>query len=252
MKLTVLGSCGAWPEPGRACSGFLVEHEGFRLVLDLGFGVASRLFEQCPAEALDAVVITHEHPDHCVDLNAVFRARYYAKAPKIPLFCTPGVVERLSVVEPRPPLTDAFDIVDLPGHHEVGPFRLTGTLLPHHVPNSGVRLATTDTTVAYTGDTGPDPALAELGRDADLYIIEATLTSPQDGPRTLMTAREAGLWATRANAKRLMLSHFWPGSDRARAAVDAAAEFSGEVICAEEGMTARFSPVAHKGHETHP
>ncbi|TCO58575.1 MBL fold metallo-hydrolase [Actinocrispum wychmicini] len=251
MKLTVLGSCGAWPEPGRACSGFLLEHEGFQLVVDLGFGVASRLFEHCPAEALDAVVITHEHPDHCVDLNAVLRARYYAEAPRIPLFCTPGVVQRLSAVEPRPPLAASFDIVDLPGSHEVGPFRLTGVLLPHHVPNAGVRLTTKDATVAYTGDTGPDPALAELGRAADLFIVEATLTTPQDGPRTLMTAREAGRWGARAGAKRLMLSHFWPGSDRAQAVRDAATEFPGAVICAEEGASVAF-PAAHQGRETHP
>ena len=63
-ELTVLGSCGAWPEAGRACAGFLLTHNGFRVVLDLGFGAASRLFRHC--EGLpDAVVVTHEHPDHC-------------------------------------------------------------------------------------------------------------------------------------------------------------------------------------------
>jgi ribonuclease BN (tRNA processing enzyme) len=198
------------------------------------------LFEHCPAAALDAVVITHEHPDHCVDLNAVFRARYHAKAARIPLYCTPGVVRRLSAIEPSPPLSAAFDIVDLPGRHRAGPFELRGVSLPHHVPNAGVRLATKDSVVAYTGDTGPDPALAELGRAADLYIVEATLNEPQDGPRTLMTAREAGLWAARAGAKRLMLSHFWPGTDRSRSIVEARAEFAGEVVCAEEGLEVAF------------
>jgi ribonuclease BN (tRNA processing enzyme) len=241
MRLTVLGSCGAWPEPGRACSGFLVEHNGFRVAMDLGFGVASRLFEHCPAEALDAVVITHEHPDHCVDLNAVLRARYFAGAPRIALYCTPGVVTRLSVVEPTPPLSDAFDIFDLPGSYRAGPFELTGTPLPHHVPNTGVRLATKDGVLAYTGDTGPDPVLADLGRAADLFIVEATLSEPQDGPRTLMTAREAGVWAARASAKRLLLTHFWPGSDRSRAAAEAREEYTGEVICAEEGMVTDFA-----------
>jgi ribonuclease BN (tRNA processing enzyme) len=206
-------------------------------VVDLGFGVASRLFGYCPAERLDAVVITHEHPDHCVDLNAVFRARYYAGAPKIPLYCTPGVVRRLGVVEPRPPLSDAFDIFELPGRYRAGPFELTGVELPHHVRNSGVKLSTGDATLAYTGDTGPDPVLAELGRGADLFIVEATLGEPQDGPRTLMTAREAGEAARRAEARRLMLTHFWPGADRGRAVVEAGREFAGEVIAAEEGIT---------------
>ncbi|ONI77373.1 MBL fold metallo-hydrolase [Actinosynnema sp. ALI-1.44] len=239
MRITVLGSCGAWPEPGRACSGFLVEHDGFRLVLDMGFGVASRLFEVCPASSVDAVAVTHEHPDHCVDLNALLRARYYADAPRIPLYCTPGVVRRLSVVEPRPPLSDAFDIFDLPGAYRVGPFELTGIALPHHVPNSGIRLVTRDTVLAYTGDTGPVPALVELARDADVFISEATLTEPQDEPRTLMSAREAGEVAARAGAKRLLLTHFWPGSDRAAAVERAAAVFSGDIAAASEGMELR-------------
>ncbi|MEV4318668.1 MBL fold metallo-hydrolase [Actinocrispum sp. NPDC049592] len=234
MRVTVLGSCGAWPEGGRACSGFLVEHEGFRVALDLGFGVASRLFEVCGAEGLGAVVITHEHPDHCVDLNAVFRARYYAKAPKIPLFCTPGVVRRLSVVEPSPPLDQAFDIHDLPGEYSVGPFRLTGMPLPHHVPNAGIRMSTKDHTLAFTGDTGPCAALEELGRQADLFIVEATVTEPQE---FLMTATQAGEAAAKAGAKRLMLTHFWPGSDRDQAVADARTTFGGEVIAANEGIT---------------
>ncbi|MFC0114340.1 MBL fold metallo-hydrolase [Kibdelosporangium aridum] len=239
MQITVLGSCGAWPEPGRACSGFLVEHDGFRLVLDMGFGVASRLFEICPAESVNAVVVTHEHPDHCVDLNALLRARFYGGMPRIPLYCTPGVAGRLNVVEPNPPLSAAFDIYELPGGYSVGPFDLTGMLLPHHVPNSGVRLATKDSVLAYTGDTGPDPALAVLAKDADLFIAEATLIEPQQGTRTLLTAREAGQWAARANAKRLLLTHFWPGSDRTAAVSSAYAEFSGDIAAAVEGMALR-------------
>jgi ribonuclease BN (tRNA processing enzyme) len=198
MQITVLGSCGAWPEPGRACSGFLVEHDGFRLVLDMGFGVASRLFEVCPPGAVDAVVVTHEHPDHCVDLNALLRAKFYGAPNRIPLYCTMGVVRRMSVIEANPPLSAVFDIFELPGDYQVGPFELTGVPLPHHVPNSGVRLSTGDSVLAYTGDTGPDPALGELAKDADLFIAEATLLEPQEGPRTLLTAREVGLWANRA------------------------------------------------------
>jgi ribonuclease BN (tRNA processing enzyme) len=242
VRLTVLGSCGAWPEPGRACSGFLLEHDGFRVVLDLGFGVASRLFTHCPDGDVDAVVITHEHPDHCVDLNALFRARYYAdRTGLIPLYCTPGVVRRLSAVEPSPPLTEVFEIFDLPGDYDVGPLRLSGIPLPHHVPNAGVRLSAPGVAVAYTGDTGPDPALARLGRNAALFIVDATLTTEQTGPRTLMTAREAGLWAAQAGAERLMLTHFWPGTDRAAAIAAAREEFDGEILAAEEDLTVRLS-----------
>lgn len=234
MKLDVLGSCGAWPEPGQACSGYLVEHDGFRVVLDMGFGVASRLFSVCPAEDVGALVITHEHPDHWADLTALLRARFFARAPRIPLYCTPGVVDRVSVAEPRPPLRDVAEIFELPGRYQAGPFELTGIELPHHVLNCGVRLATADSAIAYTGDTGPDPALAELGRDADLFIVEATVSEPQE---LLMTARQAGYWAAQAGAKRLLLTHFWPGTDRGWAADEARAEFSGVVAAARDGMT---------------
>ena len=76
-SLTVLGSCGAWPEAGRACAGFLLEYDGFRVVLDLGYAALPRLLEHCPQGEVDAVVVTHQHPDHCVDVSALARVRYY-------------------------------------------------------------------------------------------------------------------------------------------------------------------------------
>ncbi|MFJ9783737.1 MBL fold metallo-hydrolase [Amycolatopsis sp. NPDC101161] len=235
-ELTVLGSCGAFPEPGRACAGFLLSHNGFRVVLDLGYGAASRLFGH---GLPDAVVVTHEHPDHCADVSALGRASYYGDGPRLPLFCTPGTVARLAAMEPRPHPTEVFEVRDLASAASVGPFRLTTFALPHHVPNFGVRLAAPGLTVAYTGDTGPSSALAELGRDADLLICDATYRTPPSGdePRYLMTAAEAGEWAAAAGARRLLLTHFWPGTDRAAAAAEARAEFGGEVLVAEEGLT---------------
>jgi ribonuclease BN (tRNA processing enzyme) len=237
-SLTVLGSCGAWPEANRACSGFLIDYDGFRVVIDLGFGAASRLLAVCPGGSVDAVVITHEHPDHCVDLNALFRARFYAlpRPGLIPLCCTPGVLKRLSAIEPSPGLTEVFAIHDLPGSYEIGPLHIMGIPLPHHVPNAGVRITAPGLTLAYTGDTGPTPALIDLGRDADLFIVEATLRGKPADPPYLTTAREAGRWAALAGAKQLLLTHFWPGSDRSGYVADAREEFAGEVFAAEEAM----------------
>ncbi|WP_020668264.1 MBL fold metallo-hydrolase [Amycolatopsis nigrescens] len=237
--LTVLGGCGAWPEPGRACSGFLLSHQGFRVVLDLGYGVLPRLLAQVADGMVDAVVITHEHPDHCVDLSALARIRYYRNTPPLPLYCPPGVLRVLDALEPRPDPREVFDVHELPGTYRVGPFELSTRLLPHHVPNFGVRLSAPGLTVAYTGDSGPSAELAELGRDADLYVVDATLQgpSPQAEPRYVMTATEAAGWAAHAGARRLLLSHFWPGSDRAISVREAQAVFSGEVFTAEEGLT---------------
>jgi ribonuclease BN (tRNA processing enzyme) len=239
VKVTVLGSCAAWPEPGRACAGFLVEHAGFRLVLDLGFGTLPRLLTHCPNGTVDAVVITHRHSDHCVDLNALLRVRHYGERTleKIPLLCPPDVADLVDTLEPEPRLAELFDVHPLPGAHRVGPFQVDGVELPHHVPNAGIRLTTPHRTLAYTGDTGPTPALADLGRDADLYIMDATLQHQPDGERNVLSAAEAGQWATMAGARRVLLTHFWPGNDRGVSLRQAAEHYSGELLAAEEGLT---------------
>jgi ribonuclease BN (tRNA processing enzyme) len=237
-SLTVLGSCGAWPEPGRACAGFLLEYDGFKVVLDLGYAALPQLLKHCPEGAVDAVVVTHQHPDHCVDVSALARVRYYLArdAPPIPLLCPPGVVDVLRALEPRPDPATVFEVRDLAAAEAIGPFLLETALLPHYVTNLGVRLSAPGVTIAYTGDSGPSPDLNALAQDADVYISDATLqgASPATTPRYVMTATEAAVGA--AGAKRLLLTHFWPGSDRALSVSEAQQVFTGEVIAAEEGL----------------
>lgn len=253
-QLTVLGSCGAFPEPGRACSGFLVDWDGYRLVLDLGYATLPRLLTHVPDGAVDAVVITHEHPDHCVDLHGLFRMRFYGDGdrPKLPLYCPPGVLDRLSGLEPEVDLHRVFDVHPLPGAYRVGPFALTGLRLPHYVPAVGIRLTADGTTLAYTGDTGPDPHLADLGRDADLFIVEATDRAGEthQPTRNLLTSTEAGHWAHLANARRLMLTHFWPGNNRTAATTAARKHFHGQVLTAEEDLVVTLGmPSPHTAPE---
>jgi ribonuclease BN (tRNA processing enzyme) len=240
-QVTVLGGCGAFPEPGRACSGFAVDWDGYRLVLDLGYATLPRLLAHWPDGVVDAVAITHEHPDHCIDLHGLFRMRFYGGtvAPLLPLYCPPGVLDRLAGLEPDVDLTAVFDLHPLPGSYRAGPFELTGLPLPHWVPNAGIRLEAGGVALAYSGDTGPDPKLAELGRDADLFIIEATDRhgETQRPSRNLMTSSEAGCRGREAGARRLMLTHFWPGNNRAASLAVASAEFGGDVLEATEGLT---------------
>jgi ribonuclease BN (tRNA processing enzyme) len=126
--------------------------------------------------------------------------------------------------------------------------------LPHYLPNAGVRLSAPGVTVAYTGDTGASPALAELGRGADLYIADATdrwqRPDAAAGPpgRVLnLTAREAGEAAAAAGARRLLLTHFWPDNDRQASRAAAAAVFGGEVLIAEEGLEVQLGPAGPVG-----
>jgi ribonuclease BN (tRNA processing enzyme) len=101
MRLTVLGGCGAWPEAGQACSGFLLEHDGFRLLADLGYATVPRLLERVTADQVDAVFISHGHPDHCADLNPLLRARALREdpAPPLPVYALPGAVDAVLALD---------------------------------------------------------------------------------------------------------------------------------------------------------
>jgi ribonuclease BN (tRNA processing enzyme) len=250
-RLVVLGSCGAWPEPGGACSGYVLEHRGYRVLLDLGYDTLSRLLQLLDSTAgdgLDAVVVSHHHADHMVDLHGLFRARWFGHrgAPPLPLYATPKVFETLVALEDGDDteLRQVFDAHPLPaGAYQLGPFQLTSLSLPHFVPNAGVRLSAPDLIVAYTGDTGPHPDLVELGKDADLYVMEATARDQQASaprstalPRLHLRASEAAQAANQARARRLLLTHFWPGNDRRQSAVAAADAFDGEILVAYDGL----------------
>jgi ribonuclease BN (tRNA processing enzyme) len=228
----------------------MLEHDGFRIVLDLGYATLPRLLthlDSSVGDGVDAVVVTHRHPDHAIDLHGLFRARKFGRpgADAIPLYAPDGVLDLVVHLEDgdETAVRQVFDWHPLPGDaYDVGPFRLQSWGLPHFVPDAGVRLTAPGLALAYTGDTGPDPALADLGRDADLFVMEASDRGQQpDAPpsppgRALqLTAREAGRAAAAAGARRLLLTHFWPRNDREASRHDAAAEFAGEVLVAEEG-----------------
>jgi ribonuclease BN (tRNA processing enzyme) len=234
-SLSVLGSCGAWPEAGRACAGFLLEYDGFRVVLDLGYAALPRLLEHCPKGEVDAVVVTHQHPDHCVDVSGLARVRYYEApdAPPVPLHCAPGVIDVLRALEPNPDPADVFAVHDLASTTRIGPFEVLTVELPHFKTNLGVRLTAPGLSVAYTGDSGPSPELRKLAQGTDLCISDATYQGDKTSPY-LMTAAEAARGAR--GAKRLMLTHFWPGLDRSVSVAQAEWEFDGEVIAADEGL----------------
>jgi ribonuclease BN (tRNA processing enzyme) len=250
MKLTVLGSSGAWPERQRACSGYLVESAGCFIVLDMGFGVLPRLLEHCPAREVRAVFVTHAHADHCVDLHGLYRSRTLPDPPlpPLPVYASPDVMDRVGGLDgaegpSRMRRSCDFHAVAPDQSVEVGPFRIRTVSLPHFIPNLGFRVEAEGLAIAYTGDTGPSPKVSELARDSDLFICEAThqgaLRSGRDG-EFLLRATDAGRYAREADVKRLMLTHFWPGDERRISQSEAATEFRGEILVAEEGLSLRL------------
>ena len=113
-------------------------------------------------------------------------------------------------------------------------------LLPHWVPNAGLRLEAGGRSLAYTGDTGPSPLLAELARGADVFLAEATYPwqVPDGDARYLSSARQAGVVASRAGVGRLVLTHLWPGTDPDEAVGAAAGSYPGEIAVARPGLVA--------------
>lgn len=243
MRLTVLGACGAWPAAGEACSGFLVEHDGFRLLLDLGYATVPRLLSRVPAERVDAVYITHGHPDHCADLNPLLRARALSDppAPPLPVYAPAGALDAVLALDRPGMLDDACVINDVvPGaSFELGPFRAETRLLPHWEPDAGIRLTAGGRTLAYTGDAGPSPDTVDLARGADLLLAEATYPRdvPDESAGYLSSALTAGRQATEAGADRLLLTHLWPGTDPRTALAAAAGTYGGSVDVAAADMT---------------
>jgi ribonuclease BN (tRNA processing enzyme) len=242
VRLTVLGSCGAYPEAGRACSGYLVEHDGFRLLVDLGYAVVPRLFGHLTAAGVDAVFISHGHPDHCADLNPLLRARVLGdeELPPLPVYALPGALDAVLALDRPGMLADGYELHELiPGHDlDIGPFGAQTRLLPHSRPNVGVRLAADGQVLTYTGDTGPDDGVVDLARGADLLLAEASFIDqvPEDSRRTLSSADQQGRQAAEAGVGRLLLTHLLPGTDPDAACAAAERGYRGEVGVATPGL----------------
>ncbi|MFR0355709.1 MBL fold metallo-hydrolase [Streptomyces sediminimaris] len=244
MRLTVLGGCGAWPTAVQACSGYLVEYDGFRLLLDPGYATLPRLLHRHTADAVDAVLVSHGHPDHCADLNPLLRARGLSDdpPPPLPVYAPHGALDAVLALDGPRMLAAAYRLHEFtPGDRfAVGPFTVATRLLPHFVPNAGIRLGTPHGVLAYTGDTGPSPDVPLLAEGADLFLSEAThlhRVPAADAPY-LLTARLAARYARQAGSARLLLTHLWPGTDPAAARETAAELFTGPVDVAVPGLVA--------------
>jgi ribonuclease BN (tRNA processing enzyme) len=245
VRITVLGACGAWPAAGQACSGFLVEHDGFALLVDAGYATLPRLLGLIPAERLDAVFVSHGHPDHCADLNPLLRARVLSAralsgSPPLPVYALPGALDAVLALEPPGLLEGACALREFTAGDTlaIGPFVAQTSLLPHWVPNAGVRLAADGRVLAYTGDSGPGPEVVALARQADLLLAEATYLDqvPEESRPYMNSAAQAGRQAALAGAGRLALTHLWPGADPEAWLAAAARDYGGTLDVATSGL----------------
>jgi ribonuclease BN (tRNA processing enzyme) len=248
VKITVLGKSPAWQDAGGACSGYLVEEDGRTLLVDCGNGVFGKLREVVDYAAVDAIVVTHLHADHCFDLIPYSYALSYsprARAfpqPRPTLYVPPGgrdVFRQITGAWNTPELVEqAFCLIEYDPAQtiELGPLSLTFHAVPHYVATFAVQLRSARRSFTFGADCRPNDALVEFARDADVLMVEATLPRPESGPdRGHMTPREAGEQGAAAHARRLVLTHYSDEMDPSWAAAEAAGGYGGTVELAREG-----------------
>jgi ribonuclease BN (tRNA processing enzyme) len=216
VKLTVVGCSPAWPNPGGAQSGYLVEGPG-RLLLDCGPGVLGSLRERETWPSVEAIAITHFHLDHWGDLVPWVWGSMYgpgADVEKPELHVPPGGRRRLAELGELLGSADMFEeSFRLSEYREGEAFRAAGLELravrvPHYTVESyGFRVANETTVLAYSGDSGPREALADLARDADLFVCEATLSHDEPEPRGHLSLDEAITAFRASGARRLLVTH---------------------------------------------
>jgi ribonuclease BN (tRNA processing enzyme) len=244
MELIVLGAHGTWPKPDGATSGYLLRHDGFTLWLDLGTGTMANLQRHVDLFDVDALVISHSHPDHLVDLFPYFYARHFSpeRPTGTPLYCPPLVLDRARALigeDTWGAVAESFALTEIrPGKgFEAGPFRVTTAPMAHPVPTLGVRVETDDAILAYTADTGPTHELLSLANGADVFLSEASWQEDGGERQPIhLTGRQAGETARDAGVDTLILTHIWPTLDRALSQAEAAETFPGEIVLAQEGM----------------
>ena len=244
MKLTIVGCSGSIPGPDSPASCYLVEHDGFRLVLDLGHGSLGALQRHISLAQIDAVVLSHLHADHCIDLTALHVAHQYGNLGfdgPIPVFGPEATAERVASgygMASTRPLAASFAFGEVAAAASIGPFRVRAEPVAHPIEAFGIRVEAGGASLVYSGDTGPCRALDELASGADVLLAEASFVHGRENPRGLhMTGREAGQAAADAEARRLVITHVPPWHSAADAASEAAEVFGGPIDVAAAGMT---------------
>jgi ribonuclease BN (tRNA processing enzyme) len=246
VELTVLGSSGGCPGPGNPASGYLVTHDGTTIWLDAGSGTFMRLMEHTNPGALDAVVISHVHTDHCADLIALYGYMAYGPSGRIPVpvYVPEGTVEPIAAFVRAEAehvffMTLEFHVVADGDEVDVGGIRLRFAAADHPVPTMAVRVEAGGRSLAYSGDTGPGGGYAALAAGADVALCEATLQGER-GPQTYpyhLTASECGMLARDAGVGRLIVTHVAPTLDPETSLAEAAAALGHTPELAVPGMT---------------
>lgn len=246
LELIILGTSASYPQAGKACSGYLIKSAGSNLLIDLGSGVLGNLQQHIDPRDLDAIILSHLHPDHFTDIfSLLIYLEFPAKATKkMQLFAPPGSDKRLAALSwanSKDP-TELFEFIDLAPStsFDIASFIVTTAETEHAEKTFAVRVEdrTDGASLTYTADTGPSPQVEGLARGTDLLLAEATwLKRPDSDGVGHLSATEAGELAQRAQAHALILTHLGAEVDVAQAVQLAKSAFGKNVGVATEGDT---------------
>jgi len=241
MKLTIVGASGTFPGPHSGCSSYLLEEDGFRLLLDVGNGSTGALQAACGLLGPDAVIVSHLHGDHYLDLITYTYARRYhpeGQAPLLPVYGPSDIREQVIGAYGRDvsDLLDevyVFNSIDHDQKIGVGPFEVDLRRVNHPVETYGMRVSAGGRTLTYSADTGESSTIVDLAKNVDIFLCEASYLDGEDNPPDIhLTGKQAAQYATQADVQRLLLTHLVPWGDKTRTLAEADAAYSGELLVA--------------------
>ncbi|HEX3459881.1 MAG TPA: MBL fold metallo-hydrolase [Acidimicrobiales bacterium] len=238
LSVVVLGCDGSWPGPDGAASGYLVRSPTTSVLLDAGPGTFANFQRLGDPASLDAIIISHHHPDHWTDLYGLaVHAEFISGRTGIPVFAPEGLAGRAHLEA-----STVFDWHTVADGLPFGVGDITGGFhrTDHGVETLAVRLDSGGRSLGYSADSGPGWALTELGTGLDLVLCEATYTTDHEGTAGHMSGRQAGEQAKRAEAGRLVLTHRWPTIEAAAVVAEAEAIFGRPVEQAAIGKEFRL------------
>lgn len=250
----MIGCSGSFPSPDSAASCYLVEADDetgrtWRVLLDLGSGALGPLQRHVAPRDVDAVLLSHLHPDHCLDLCGMYVAlRYHPDGPatrRIPVYGPSGTSERLAAAYGREEGRNLAGVYDVrtwvEGEPvEIGPLSVVPALVDHPVEAYGLRVehrsAGRTSVLAYSGDTDACPSLTRLAKEADVLLAEAAFVEGRDRTRHVhLTGLRAGQTASDAGVHRLLLTHVPVWTDPQVVLAEARTAFDGEVEVVRPG-----------------
>ena len=239
LSVAVLGCAGSYAAPDNACSGYLVRGGGATTVVDLGPGTLANLQRHVAVGDVDAVVLSHQHPDHWLDLPILRNAmRYYLGLDGLAVYGTAETRRQAEEVIGDLEPTLRWTVVDASAEVDVGGQRIRFSKTSHPVETLAVRVDADGRTLAYTADTGPTWDPGDLVTGVDLLLCEATIPAEYEddgGPH--LSGRQAGALAGEAGVGRLVVTHVAPGVDPETQRAAATAAFGGPVDLATVSAT---------------